>query len=202
MGSCKFLAKECAQSWLTRIVHILLPETCSCPSWISGRERMAVENISWSISTKECCRPGEGRTRNLLITCRTRIQLSHRGRLPRRGEGYSAEYFLFISLYKQTSWALIISPWKHMLWVVIGSASPSFFLNHPLVEIQIREISQINIFLFSMKSIYFGFSLEAPLLMTTHNICFREETRNNECFYLKQEFRWRGCRTCRRLPVL
>ena len=29
-------------------------------AWISGRERMITENISWSISTKECCRPGGG----------------------------------------------------------------------------------------------------------------------------------------------
>ena len=42
---------------LTSIVHILSPETDNCLSWISGRERMTVENISWSISTKECCRP-------------------------------------------------------------------------------------------------------------------------------------------------
>ena len=41
-------------------MHILLPETDNCPSWISGRERMTVENISWSISTKECCRPRRG----------------------------------------------------------------------------------------------------------------------------------------------
>ena len=41
-------------------MHILLPETDNCPSWISGRERMTVENISWSISTKECCRPRLG----------------------------------------------------------------------------------------------------------------------------------------------
>ena len=45
---------------VTSIVHILLPETDNCPSWISGRERMTVENISWSISTKECCRPWRG----------------------------------------------------------------------------------------------------------------------------------------------
>ena len=41
------------QAWsskrLTSIVHhILLPETDNCPSWISGREKMTVENISWS----------------------------------------------------------------------------------------------------------------------------------------------------------
>ena len=29
---------------------------------------------------REICRPGGGQTRNLLITSRTRIQLSHRGR--------------------------------------------------------------------------------------------------------------------------
>ena len=42
---------------LTSNVHILSPEADNCPSWISTRERMTVENISWSISTKECCRP-------------------------------------------------------------------------------------------------------------------------------------------------
>ena len=31
---------------LTSIVHILSPETDNCPSSISGRERMTVENIS------------------------------------------------------------------------------------------------------------------------------------------------------------
>ena len=41
-------------------MNILSPETDNCPSWISGRERMTVENISWSISTKECCRPRRG----------------------------------------------------------------------------------------------------------------------------------------------
>ena len=45
---------------LTSMVHILSPETDNFPSWISGRERMTVENISWSISTKECCRPRWG----------------------------------------------------------------------------------------------------------------------------------------------
>ena len=31
---------------LTSIVHTLSPETDNCPSWISGRERMTIENIS------------------------------------------------------------------------------------------------------------------------------------------------------------
>ena len=41
-------------------MHSLSPETDNCPSWISRRERMTVENISWSISMKECCRPRRG----------------------------------------------------------------------------------------------------------------------------------------------
>ena len=41
-------------------MHILSSETDNCPSWISGREKMTVENISWSISTNECCRPRRG----------------------------------------------------------------------------------------------------------------------------------------------
>ena len=35
------------------LVHILLPESDKCPSWISESERKTVESISWSISTKE-----------------------------------------------------------------------------------------------------------------------------------------------------
>ena len=41
-------------------MRILSPETDNCLSWISGRERMTLENISWSISTKEWCRPRRG----------------------------------------------------------------------------------------------------------------------------------------------
>ena len=69
MGSCRarsvylttrLLGRLESSKQLTSIVHILSPETDNCPSWISGRERMTVENISWSISTKECCRPRRG----------------------------------------------------------------------------------------------------------------------------------------------
>ena len=54
-------------------MHILSPETDNCPSWISRRERMTIENTSWSISTKECCRPRRVLTRNLelLVSSRT-----------------------------------------------------------------------------------------------------------------------------------
>ena len=52
----------------------LTPTTST--SWISRRERNTVEYISWSISAKECSRPGGGRIHNLLITSRTRIQLN------------------------------------------------------------------------------------------------------------------------------
>ena len=66
-------------------MHILSPETDNCPSWISGRERMTVENISWSISTKECCQPRWGvEPATSWSPVGRRIQLSHRGRLFRR----------------------------------------------------------------------------------------------------------------------
>ena len=55
-----FTGQAKSSKQLTSIVHILSPETDNCPSWISGRERMTVENISWSISTKECCRLWRG----------------------------------------------------------------------------------------------------------------------------------------------
>ena len=70
-------------------MHILSPETNNCPSWISGRAKMTIENISWSISTEDCCRPGRCRTRNFLITSRTRIHMSHWGRHALRKNAYS-----------------------------------------------------------------------------------------------------------------
>ena len=70
MGSCRARSVYLTTRLLSRlrplsgyivisIMHILSPETDNCPSWISGRERMTVENISWSC-TKECCRPQRG----------------------------------------------------------------------------------------------------------------------------------------------
>ena len=55
-----FTGQASSSKRLTSIVHILSPETDNCPSWINGREKMTVENVSWSISTKECCRPRWG----------------------------------------------------------------------------------------------------------------------------------------------
>ena len=75
-----FTGQAYSSKRLTSIMHILMPETDNCPSWINGRGRMTIENISWSVSTEECC-PGGGRTRDLLITSRMDIQLGHRGRL-------------------------------------------------------------------------------------------------------------------------
>ena len=66
MGSCRARSVYLTTHLLGRLspvtssVHILSPDTDNCPSWISGRERMTVENILWSISTKECCRPRRG----------------------------------------------------------------------------------------------------------------------------------------------
>ena len=41
----------------------LSPVTDNCPSWIGGRERMAIDIISWPISTKECYRMCGSNTR-------------------------------------------------------------------------------------------------------------------------------------------
>ena len=51
-----FTGQALSSKQLTSIVHILSPETDNCPSWISGRERMTIENISRSISANEYCR--------------------------------------------------------------------------------------------------------------------------------------------------
>ena len=72
-----FTGQAKSSKLLTSIVRILSTETDNCPSWI--RERMTVENISWSISTKESCLSGRGRTPDLLITSWRHIQLSHLG---------------------------------------------------------------------------------------------------------------------------
>ena len=43
-----FTGQAYPSKWLTSILHILLPESDNCSLWISGRERMNIENISWS----------------------------------------------------------------------------------------------------------------------------------------------------------
>ena len=50
-----FLGRFSPLSCWPVLVHTLSTETNNCPSWISGRGRMTIENISWSISMKECC---------------------------------------------------------------------------------------------------------------------------------------------------
>ena len=88
---------------LTSIVHILSPETDKCPSWISGRERMSTENISWSISTKECCQSCGGQTCNLLIIIWTPIQLSHQGQLAHSLEATLLEKGLLSQLVRTSN---------------------------------------------------------------------------------------------------
>ena len=62
-----------------------LPETDNCFSWISRRERMTIENISWSIFTNECCKTRSDQTSDLLITSQMHICLSHQGWLKGMG---------------------------------------------------------------------------------------------------------------------
>ena len=87
MGSCRavslpnhtLLGRLSPLKRLTSIVHILLPETDNCPSWISRRVRMIIENVSWSNLHERSCRPGRGQPCNLLKTSKMHIQLSHQG---------------------------------------------------------------------------------------------------------------------------
>ena len=61
-------------AWLVNqyLAHILSPVTDNCPAWISSSWRMAIEMISWPISTKECFVGPDDQTRlNTRRTCRT-----------------------------------------------------------------------------------------------------------------------------------
>ena len=62
------------------LVHILSPETDNCPSWISGRERMTIENIWWSKPHERMLQTRRGQTRNLLITSWVPIRATEAGR--------------------------------------------------------------------------------------------------------------------------
>ena len=44
---------------VNQYVHSLSQETDKMPCWIRRKERVTVENISWSISMKECCWTGK-----------------------------------------------------------------------------------------------------------------------------------------------
>ena len=87
MGSCRARSVYLILCWAGLVLSVVnqycahsFTRNCQLP-FLNQRKRMTIENISRSISTKECCRSGGGRTRNLLSTSRTRIQLSHRVRL-------------------------------------------------------------------------------------------------------------------------
>ena len=75
--SILFLGKPPRQLNYQYLVHILLPVTDNCPSWISGREKMALEIISWPISMKDVA-GCEDQTRSHLHSRRMRIQSSYR----------------------------------------------------------------------------------------------------------------------------
>ena len=55
-----FFGQAKSSKQLTSNVHILSPETDNCPSCISRRERMTIENISWSNLHKRMLRTQQG----------------------------------------------------------------------------------------------------------------------------------------------
>ena len=73
-------------SWVVLVLQAInqylctfFPQKLTTALLESVEERMTIENISRSISTVECCRTQQGSNRDL-ITSRTHIRLSHRGR--------------------------------------------------------------------------------------------------------------------------
>ena len=66
-----FTGQAKSSKGLISIVHILSPETDNYPSWISGRERITVENISYQSPRKNVADLGVGWTRDLLVFSRT-----------------------------------------------------------------------------------------------------------------------------------
>ena len=107
-----FTGQAQSSKCLASIVHILSPKTDNWPSWINRREIMTTENISWSISTKECCQPGGSWALqppdHHSLTC---IQLSHWG--PRRWVKTNCQEVQFCSVVKELSTVVLIcSQWN------------------------------------------------------------------------------------------
>ena len=101
-------------------MHILSPETDNCPSWISGRERMTLENISWSISTKECCRPRRG------------LNPRPPGLQSDGAPNWATEAGLTVLLLSPLSLTLVLLNWEHCLafimWICIKSLDQANWL--------------------------------------------------------------------------
>ena len=133
------LGRLSPQKRLTSIVHILSPETDNCPSWISRRKRMTVENIfmitevinNWNLHER-MLPTRRGRARNLLITSRTRIKLSHRGRLHVKtsnslGDWIHSEGFLpFLTRGTNFMTSFLLSCTGNLFWKLIYSKRNEF----------------------------------------------------------------------------
>ena len=61
--------------------YILSPITDNCPTWISSKNKMAVDMISWPIYTKECFAGLEDQTCDRLNTRQTCVRPSYQARL-------------------------------------------------------------------------------------------------------------------------
>ena len=108
---------------LTSIVHILSPKTDNCPSWTSGRERMMIENISWSNIHIRMLQTRRGRTHNLMITSQMHIQLSHWGQ-----HIWGGKYQLFLKFGKDL---------YSLTFIQVASSEKSAFEHAQKVLIQI-----------------------------------------------------------------
>ena len=92
------------------------PITDNCPSWISKRGSMTAEMIPWSISAKFTQLSWDSNlwAKDLPSAALPTALRTLAYAIATDKRGYPHDIFL-------------ISPWKHMLWVLIRSASPRRF---------------------------------------------------------------------------
>ena len=110
MGSCRVRSVYLTTRLLGRLSPLsgesvlctFFRQKLTCPSWISGRERMTVENISWSTPQKNVADLGGGWTRDLLVSTRTAHPTEPRCRLQK--------------LVWEISWKVFIQELWKLVW--------------------------------------------------------------------------------------
>ena len=132
-------------------------------------------NILWSIFTKECCWPGGGQT---LITSRTRIQLSHRGRLSNpviTPKPVSLRTWWIVLKYLSVSESVaseLYSPYVCLCWMI--------FLKKKKTPTKNKKTTNTHMCLWFGANVY----CKRPLLTYFYHFCYDMFTIcfRNTCF--------------------
>ena len=139
-------------------MHILSLETDNCPSWISGRERTTVENISWSISDLDGIW-----TRDLLVSSQTAHPTE-----PPRPAFVTVRALARLRLCAGSPEPLLVALVTNILFSCAGSFVPLWkhaYSNILKISPPKTESFQIKILIFfhiSAQNIDCGYSLEPP----------------------------------------